>query len=170
MNFFDLAKERYSVRKFADKKVEQEKIERILKAGHAAPTACNNQPQKIYLLQSDAALAKLKTVTRCHFDAPLAMLVCYDKSLSWNRKYDGKDSGDIDAAIVTTHMMLQAYELGIGSTWVMHYDPVKAKEAFALPDNLESTAILVMGYPAEDAAPMNLHEICKPEQELVTVL
>ncbi len=170
MSFLTLAKERYSVRKFADKKVEQEKIALILKAGHYAPTACNNQPQKIYVIQSEEALARLKTVTRCHFDAPLAMLICYDKNLSWNRKYDGKDSGDIDASIVTTHMMLQAYELGIGSTWVMHYDPVKAREIFSLSENLESTAILVMGYPAEDAVPLNLHDTYKDQAEIVTVL
>ncbi len=170
MEFMKLAAKRYSVRKFTAQKVEQEKIELILKAGHLAPTACNNQPQKIYVLQSEAALAKLKTVTRCHFDAPLALLVCYDKNVSWKRRYDGKDSGDIDASIVTTHMMLAATALGIGSTWVMHYDPAAAKVAFDLPDNLESTAILVMGYPAEDAAPMNLHDICKPEDEIVTVL
>ena len=64
-------------------------------------------------------------------------------------------------------MMLQAYELGIGSCWVMHYRPEVLKEKFALPNNLESTALLVMGYPADDAKPAPAHEKSKPEAEIV---
>ena len=64
-------------------------------------------------------------------------------------------------------MMLQAYELGIASCWVMHYKPEVLKEQFALPDNIESTALLVMGYPAEDSKPAPSHEKSKPEDEIV---
>ena len=64
-------------------------------------------------------------------------------------------------------MMLQAYELGIASCWVMHYEPAVLKEKFALPDNLESTALLVMGYPAETSKPVLSHEKSKPEDEIV---
>ena len=67
MNFMKLAKERYSVRKFTDKKVEQEKLDLILEAGRIAPTGANNQPQKIYVLQSKEALAKINANCKCIF-------------------------------------------------------------------------------------------------------
>ena len=51
--FLDLAKERYSVRKFTERQVEQDKLEKILEAGNVAPTAVNYQPQRIYVLQSE---------------------------------------------------------------------------------------------------------------------
>ena len=59
MRFLDLAKERYSVRKFSDKPVEQEKLDLIVEAGRIAPTAHNNQPQRILVLQGKEAMEKL---------------------------------------------------------------------------------------------------------------
>ena len=167
-DFMELAKARYSVRKFLDKKVPKEIIEKIIEAGMIAPTGCNNQPQRVIVVESQEGLAKIKECTRCHFDAPLVFIISYNKDECWKRPYDGKLSGDIDASIVTTQMMLEAANLGIGSCWVMHYRPEVLKEKFALPDNIESTALLVMGYPAEDAAPAPGHEKSRPENELVS--
>lgn len=169
-DFLTLAKERYSVRKFAQKPVAQEDISRILQAGQLAPTGCNYQPQHVYVFQSEEALAKMRKCTKCHFHAPLGMLICYDVRQSWKRKYDGADSGWVDASIVTTHMMLEAHELGVGSCWVMYFDPQAIQAEFDLPDHLIPVALLVMGYPAEDAAVNPLHEQTKPMEELVTIL
>ena len=157
MDFLKLAAERYSVRKFENKHLEQEVVDKILKAGHLAPTGCNYQPHRILVLNSDESIKKLKDCTKCHFDAPTAMLVCYNKDECWQRKYDGALSGPVDACIVTTHMMLQAYEMGVGSTWVMHFDPFAMRKAYNIPENIEPVALLVMGYPAPDAKPLNLH-------------
>jgi len=172
-NTFDfgmLAQSRYSVRRFSSAPVKQEHIEKILQAGMAAPTAKNLQPQKIFVLQSELALDKLKKCTDCHFDAPLAMLVCCDHDISWKRDCDGADSGAIDAAIVNTHMMLQAWELGVGSTWVMWFDPEPVCREFELPDNLEPIAFLPMGYPAENAHPSRMHAQSRNIEEVVTYL
>lgn len=169
-DFLTLAKERFSVRKFAKQSVSQDVIERVLLAGQAAPTACNFQPQHVFVLQSEEALAKLRQCTRCHFDAPLAMLVCYDRLQSWKRKFDGQDSGWVDASIVTTHLMMEAWDQGVGSTWVMYFDPEAIKMEFALAENLIPAALLVMGYPAEDAQINPLHNQKKPLSETVTYL
>ena len=56
MTFLELAKARYSVRSFKDQPIEDEKLNRILEAGRIAPTACNNQPQKIYVAKSEDSL------------------------------------------------------------------------------------------------------------------
>ena len=169
-DFITLVNSRFSVRRFSDRKVEQEKIDLILRAGQAAPTACNNQPQKIYVLQSAEALETLQKCKYSHFGETLAFLVCYDSELCWTREFDGKASGDIDASIVATHMMLEAWELGIGSTWIMHFDPEAVKVKFNLPDNIVPVCILVMGYPAQEAVPSVLHSKKKDLKDMVTVL
>lgn len=168
MDFLELAAKRYSLRQFSPKKVEKEKIDRILEAGRLAPTACNNQPQKILVLESEEAFNKLKKCTSCHFNAPLAFLVCYDSSLSWKRSYDGKEFGDIDASIVGTHMMMEAANLGLGTTWVGYFDPAAVVREFALPSNIIPVALFPTGYPGKDAAPNpQRHFSRKPVEQTV---
>lgn len=167
MDFLTLAEKRYSVRKFDGKHLTEEDIKKILKAGHLAPTGCNYQPQRILVLNTDESCEKLKLCTKCHFDAPTAMLICYNKNECWTRKYDGATCGTVDASIVTTHMMLEAAEIGVGSTWVMHFDPFKMREEFNIPEEIEPVALLVMGYPAEDAEPMHLHGEYRDEDDIV---
>lgn len=157
MDLINLMKERYSARSFSDKKVEREKLDLILEAGRLAPTAVNFQPQRILVIESAEALAKLKNCTRYHFDAPLALLVCYDNSVSWKRAYDNKDMGEVDAAIVTTQMMLEVTNLGLGTTWVGHFDPSAMVREFNLPENIIPVALLPIGYPSEDCAPNPRH-------------
>ena len=166
-NFHELASCRYSVRKFSDQPIEKEKLDLILESGRIAPTACNNQPQRVLAIQSRESLAKLKECTGSHFDAPLALLVCYDKTKSWKRNYDGDDSGTVDASIVTTQMMLQAFELGIGSTWVAHFDPQKIRGLFKLPKNYFPVALLPLGYPAAGAKPNPQHSDREPIEKTV---
>lgn len=166
MNFTQLAKNRYSVRKFSSQKVEKEKQDIILNSALLAPTAKNLQPQRIIALQSNEALEKLKKVTKCTYGCTLAYIICYDDTVCFKR-YDGKDSGDIDASIVATHMMLSASEIGIGSTWVMLFDTETAKSEFNIPDNIQPSAILVMGYPAEDAEPSERHFQSIPLNEMI---
>lgn len=158
MEFIQLAKERYSVRKFSDRKIERETLDLILEAGRLAPTAVNFQPQRILVLDSMETLTKLVSCTPYHFHAPLALLVCYDSTVSWKRSYDNKDMGDIDAGIVATQMMLEAAELGLGSTWVGHFDPAAIRTAFDIPEHLIPVVLLPMGYPREDCVPSPYHE------------
>lgn len=167
MDFERVITERYSVRKFENKHLEQEVIDKILHAGHIAPTGCNFQPQRILVLNTDESTARLKQCTKCHFDAPCAMLTCYNKDESWTRPYDGAQSAPVDASIVTTHMMLEAANLGIGTCWVMHFDPVKMREEFDIPQNFVPHALLVMGYPHENAAPIEMHSKTRPLDEVV---
>lgn len=157
MDFLELAKARYSVRKFSPQQVEAEKLDRILEAGRLAPTAANAQPHRILVLNSEVSLNKLKTCTVYHFNAPLALLVCYDSTVSWKRPYDNNDSGYVDASIVTTHIMLETANVGLGSTWVGHFDPAAVREAFALPPALVPVAILPIGYPDETSSPNSNH-------------
>ncbi len=158
MDFLQLAKDqRYSVRKFKKDKIEKEKLDLILEAGRIAPTAANFQPQRILVLDSEESLTKLKSCTTYHFNAPLTLLICYDHGSCWKHQQSGKSGGDVDAGIVTTHMMLQAASLGIGSTWVAAFDHDKIKELFSIPEYLVPVALLPLGYPASDARPHPVH-------------
>ena len=167
MDFIELARQRYSVRKFSGRAVEKEKIDLILKAGQLSPTACNNQPQRILVIESEQALAGLKDCTAYHFNAPVVFLICFDKTAAWNRKYDNHDSGEVDASIVTTHMMLEAADLWLGITWVGYFDPAKTCEAFHLPENYVPVAMLPTGYPAETAHPNTAHDNRYPTEQTV---
>lgn len=167
MEFNKLITERFSVRDFKNEHLPKEVIDKILEAGQKAPTGCNNQPQRILVLNSDDAMEKLKKCTKCHFNAPTAMLVCYNKDESWQRVYDGELSAPVDAVIVTTHLMLSAKDNGVGSCWVMHFDPSAIRIAFNIPENVVPTALLVMGYPSSSAKPLNLHYETRPIDEVV---
>ncbi len=167
MDFEKVIAERFSVRKFENKHLEKEVIDKLLHAGHIAPTGCNFQPQRILVLNTDESTKKLKNCTKCHFDAPCAMLICYNKDESWTRPYDGAQSAPVDASIVATHIMLEAANLGVGSCWVMHFDPAKMREEFNIPQNFEPHALLVMGYPHESAAPFEMHSKTRSLDEVV---
>lgn len=167
MDFEKLISERYSVRNFKPMHLSKEIIDKILMAGHKAPTGCNYQPQRILVINSDEAISKLKECSKCHFNAPCAFLICHNEDESWKRPYDGALSSPVDAAIVATHMMLAAQNYGIGCCWVMHFDPLKISKAFNIPENTKPYALLVMGYPADDAKPLELHFKSRPLDEIV---
>lgn len=167
MDFEQLISDRYSVRSFMPEHLPQQVIDKILEAGHKAPTGCNYQPQRILVLNTDESISKLRNCTKCHFSAPTAMLVCHNRTESWKRPYDGALSSPVDAVIVTTHMMLAAHNEGVGCCWVMHFDPSAMRETFDIPENIEPCALLVMGYPSEEAAPLELHFKSRPVDEVV---
>jgi len=168
MQFSEVLESRFSVRRFDRRPVEEEKIQSILNAAKIAPSACNYQPQRIFVLQSEAALKKFKECSPCHFDAPLAFLICYDKLTSAKRETaDGYEFGDMDASIATTYMMLEAVNQGLGTTWVGYFDQRTVKQIFALDDNLVPVAFLPIGYPKQNCKPHPWHEKRKPLEETV---
>ncbi len=167
MEFETLIEERYSVRKFKAEHISKNDIQNILNAAHKAPTGCNFQPQRILVLNTDESIEKLKTCTKCHFNAPTAMLVCYNEEESWKRAYDGALSAPVDAAIVATHMMLAAHNTGVGCCWVMHFDPFAMKETFHIPDHIKPVALLVLGYPDDTSLPHAFHHTFRPMEETV---
>lgn len=167
MDFLNLAKKRYSCRSFLKKKVEKEKIEKILEAGRVAPTAVNFQPQRILVLDDEEKLSRLNECTKYGWGVPIVMVICYDKTISWKRQYDNKDEGIVDASIVATHMMLEIQDLGLGTTWIGSFDPEKVREIYKIPENLEIISLMPVGYPAEDAKPSSSHEKRNSMEEMV---
>ncbi len=169
MNFLELAAARYSVRSFADTPVPADILNAILEAGRLAPTAMNRQPQRIYVVQSPEAMAKL-TAVRKVYGAPVALLICADTSVACDRPVVDHNLGEMDASIVATHMMLAAASLGVGSCWMCAFDPLKMAEAFGLPAHIVPCLVLPLGYPDENGIPSERHTARYPLENSVTVL
>ncbi len=145
MDFLELAKTRYSVREYEEKKVEKEKLYKILEAARVAPSAVNNQPYRLIVVESEEGLAKIEEGARL-YKAPLAIIVCKVTEEAWCRKYDGKNHGDIDVSIVTDHMMMEATDLGLGTLWICWFKPEVIRKNFQIPEGIEPVNILAVGY------------------------
>ena len=167
MDFLTLAKKRYACRKYSAEKVTREKLDIILEAARVAPTGANRQPQRLIVVQSQEGMEKLARCTR-DFGAPCAVIVCADTSEAWTRQYDGKVIGDIDATIVTDHMMLAAASLGLDSLWICMFKPEAVRREFRLPDHVEPVNILLLGYGSGVPADSDRHDMLrKPLSETV---
>ena len=171
MELTEALKTRYSVRKFADRPVEDEVLTRILEAGNEAPTGKNNQPQRIYVLKSPEAIEKIRSLSRCAFNAPVVLLIAYDENQQWVNPFEeGITSGQQDVSIVATHIMLAAWDLGIGTCWVNYFPNTKTAEAFGLPANEKPVLLMPLGWPAADSVPSIHHKKKKDLSETVTFL
>ena len=170
MDFLKLAAERYSCKKYAAVQVEQEKLDMILEAGRLAPTAKNLQEQHVYVVRTEAGLAKVDSVTPCRYGAPTVLIVAFDKTNVYTYPGGKRDSGIEDAAIVATHMMLAAKDVGVESCWLNCLDPEKTHDVFGLPENEEVLMMLDLGYAAEGAGPMPNHASRKAIEQTVSYL
>lgn len=169
MDFFNLAKKRYSCRNYDSKPVEQEKLDMVLEAGRIAPSAANLQPWHFLIVRQKENLNKIgKVYPRDWFmKAPCVIIICGDHNKSWKRK-DNKDHCDIDVAITTDHMTLQAAELGLGTCWICNFDAELCKKLFQLPANIEPIVILPLGYPLDTSDPERHGSQRKPMSKILS--
>ena len=165
MEFEEVIRKRTSVRKFSDRKLEKEKLDKILEAGRLAPTAKNNQPIKIYVVQSDEGIDKINKATRCRYGAKIVLIICGNKEQSF--KKDDFSTYEMDSCIVATHIMLEATNLGVDNIWIEAFDENILRKEFNIPEDLVPVCLLPLGYKAEDC-PMNpLHNIRKSIEDIV---
>ncbi len=167
-DFLSLARDRYSCRAFTEKPVEPEKIDALLEAAVAAPTAVDKQPWHAWVFETPEAVQRLAACTRFHFGARVIIAVGAKADEAWVRKYDGRNFADVDASIVATHIMLAAHDLGLGTTWVGHFDAPAVKEAFPEMADYDLVALFPLGYPAPDGGPSAQHDKRKDVADLVT--
>lgn len=170
MNFSDVIKERYSCKKFSERQVEEEKMQKILQAGRLAPTAKNLQEQRIYVIRSAEGLAKVDKLTPCRYGASTVLAVAFDKNNVFVYPGGKRDSGIEDATIVATHLMLAAKAEGVDSCWINFFDPEEAAKELGLPENEEMLMFLDLGYPADGAGPLAPHGQRKDLKETVSYL
>jgi nitroreductase len=164
MDFQELARARYSCRAYRGDPVEGEKLAAVLEAARLAPTACNRQAFKLYVMETAGLQEELRGLYGRDWlgQAPLVIGIAGDPEHNWVRK-DGHNYVDVDCAIVMDHLILQAADLGLGTCWIGAFDPAAARRLLDLPAGWEPIAFTPLGYPAEPGRP----KARKPLEEIV---
>ena len=135
MEFTEVIRDRYSCKKYDGRQITKEQLEAILEAGRVAPTAKNLQEQHIYVVQSEEGLAKIDKVTPCRYGAKTVLVVAFDRENVFTYPGGNRDSGIEDAAIVATHLMLGAKNVGVDRCWLNNLNPDILKADLELPEN-----------------------------------
>ncbi|MBR3209638.1 MAG: nitroreductase family protein [Bacilli bacterium] len=165
MDFEEIIRKRTSVRKFSEKELEQDKLDKILEAGRLAPTAKNNQPFKIYVVNSEEGLMKIDKASKCRYGAKTVLIVCGNKEEAYHK--DDYSTYEMDSCIVSTHMMLEATNIGVDNIWVESFDENILREEFNIPNDYIPVCLLPLGYKAVDCPVNPLHEKRKNIEEIV---
>ncbi len=154
MEFFDVVKERCSVRAYTSQSIEPGKLQQILEATNRAPSAGNLQAYEVYLVcdaKRRTALARATHGQKFVAQAAVVLVFCAHAALSVGRY--GKRGTDLycvqDATIACTFAMLAATALGLSTVWVGAFDEDKVRRAIEAPDAHRPVAMLPVGYPAE---------------------
>lgn len=149
---------RTSIRDYRDKPVEDEKIETMLKAAMAAPTAGNKQPWRFIVIKDKATLKAISDNFRSMKmaeKAPLAIVVCGDLSATFEG--EGVDYWVQDTSAATENLLLAAHSLGLGAVWCGIYPLTERvdilKRMLDIPEGILPLNVIPIGYPAEDPAP-----------------
>ncbi len=160
MSFLDLAHKRQSCRKYFDKPVSKEAIERCLEAARLSPSACNSQPWRFIVVQesglrkrlANKAFSGLYTMNAFAKDAPVLVAIITEQS-----KYAAKLAGTfrgvqyslIDLGIVGEHFCLQATQEGLGICWLGWFDQKEVKKVLGLSKKDRIDIIISVGYPED---------------------
>lgn len=149
---------RTSIRDYEARPVEKEKIEKMLRAAMAAPTAMNKQPWHFVVVDQRNvldALAGANPYAKMLKKAPLAIVVCgnTDKMIEGG----GRDFWIQDASAATENLLLAAHAMGLGAVWTGAYPSeercISISKVLSLSDNLIPLNMIVVGYPAEHPQP-----------------
>ena len=168
--FMQILESRYSCHAFNHYPVSASKLEMVLEAGRLAPSAANCQPVRIWVVKSEEALAKLRTVHDC-YGAPVVLVVGCRNEEAWVRPSDGVNAAKTDAAIVLTHLMLTATDAGLATMWIWDFDPSKIREVLPETRDHGVYGMLAIGHPAAgEGKPTERHAQRKPLEELVIEL
>lgn len=168
MSLLKLMSDRYSCRRYSSEPVKKEDLDKILETVKIAPTAHNNQPQKIYVVNTEDTIIKLMDGFPYNYKAPCYLVCAFDEVRLGKKEFN--ENGDIDVAIVMTHMMLMAEELGLGTCWIANFSEKDVEKKLGLPATERVVGILSLGYHREDDRPSKLHTITRADEELIVYL
>lgn len=157
--YLTLLGHRYSCRKFGEAQLSDDELAAILEAARKSPSARNNQPTRLCVVQSESGLAKIDECTKCRYGAPTVVIVAYDHESSSHPAApmgpETCDFGDIDASIAITNMENAAASLGLGTCWVGAFNHEAVRERFNVPDSYRLVELLMIGHAAAEPGPMH---------------
>lgn len=142
---------RTSVRKYTDKIVEEEKIERILQAAFRAPTAKNQQAWHFYVVRNKEKLKELSEATpysMCVKNSNVAIVICYEKESI------AHEFVEIDCAIATENILLEVDHLGLGAVMIgvapKKENMDRVEKILNINENMHAFTIIPIGYPEKE--------------------
>jgi nitroreductase len=155
MDTLEAIRTRRSVRRYEDRPVAEELVQRLLAAAMSAPSARNAQPWQFVLIDDRQTLAEIAAINpnaQMARHAPLGILVCGDLSLELSAGY-----WVVDCAAAVENLLLAAHALGLGAVWTGVYPRQERMDGLRrlarLPDNVVAHSLVVLGYPAEQPPP-----------------
>lgn len=142
--------QRNSVRAYKATDVEEDKLKKILEAGRLSPSASNRQEWKFIVVRNKETKKKLaKAAFGQSFigEAPVVIVACGTDSKAIMAC--GQPAYTVDVSIACAFMILQAYELGLGTCWIGAFKEDETKKILNIPDHVRVVALIPMGYPNE---------------------
>lgn len=159
--------DRASVRSFDGRKVESEKIELLMKAAMAAPSACNQQPWEFVVVTDSEILGQLSECSPyagCLRGAPLGIAVCMR-----TEGLRAPDYAQIDASAATENILLEAVHLGLGAVWLGIAPGPERMEAvrqvIGAPETIQPFGLVACGYPDKPVVPANRYDSSRVHYE-----
>lgn len=150
MDIAQIIKERRSVRRYQNKAIEQEKLQKVLEAARWAPSAHNAQAWKFVVVQDPQKRQALGKAAHDQSFVGEAPIVIAAVSLNPEEVMTcGVPTYAVDLAIAVDHMTLQAAALGLGSCWIGAFDQEAVKEILKIPAEYKVVVLLPLGYPAD---------------------
>jgi nitroreductase len=149
MSLVDVVLSRRSIRRYEQKEIPRDVLDKILEAGRQAPSAANKQPWHFIVLTDSEIKKKLSNRAFSRFikDAPVCIVGCAHKDL-----IAGKWS-IVSTTIALENMVIAAWALGIGSCWIGDFSEEKVKKLLSIPESWNVVALISFGYPAEKPQP-----------------
>jgi nitroreductase len=152
MDIYEAIKTRKSIRKYAQKKVAEQVLNRVLEAMRNAPSGCNGQPWKFIVVREPELKQQLAIAShRQKFiaEADLVIIACGNPELAYPRQGGYMNTFPIDIAIAVEHLCLAAAAEGLGTCWIGAFDEKEVKKVIPIPDPWRVVALTPLGYPAE---------------------
>ncbi|HOW66433.1 MAG TPA: nitroreductase family protein [Candidatus Paceibacterota bacterium] len=151
MDFYEVVRERRSVRQYASQPVPTEKLDRIWEALRWAPSACNLQPWRFIALKTKESQSRLRGILQDWvFTAPLIIVGVGNRKQAWSR--DGESIHPIDVSIATEHLVLAAAAEGLGTCWICAFNRPALHRAMGLSPDWDPVVVTPLGYP-DDFSP-----------------
>ena len=161
MDFVDLVRKRYSLRKYTSSPVAVPLIEKCLEAARLAPSACNSQPWSFLVAATPdkvkplacAAFSGAYSMNAFAAEAPVLIVVTTERSrysAALGGFFRGVQFSLMDVAIACEHISLQAADLGLGTCMFGWLNEKAVKKELDLPSSAKIDLMLSMGYPEDE--------------------
>jgi len=149
MDVFTAISQRKSIRAFTDKEVEEEKLLKVLEAGRLAPSAKNRQEWRFIVVRDPETKKKLAKACYGQKYVEQASVVLVGCAISPDYIMPcGQPAYTVDVSIAFSFMMLEAWELGLGTCWLGAFLEEEVKETLNVPDAMRVVVVMPLGYPA----------------------